>query len=74
MRDARAEGYAFIEKEHKKLARAREKKLAEIKAETGEKVSTEKSEIEKQAAEARTAIGADADKLADEIAATVLRY
>ena len=73
MRDARTEGYAYIEKEHRKLVRAREKKLAEIKAETGAKVLAEKSEIEKQAAEARAAIGADADKLADEIVATVLK-
>lgn len=71
--DARAEGYAIIEEQHKKLVRAREKKLAETKAETDEKISAAKSAIEQDAAEARSAIGSQADKLADEIAATVLK-
>src|SRR5436309_3085464 len=70
---ARDQGYAFIEDQHKKLARAREKKLAEIRTETEGKVAAERSEIEKQAVDARAAISADADRLADEIAATVLR-
>jgi F-type H+-transporting ATPase subunit b len=71
--EARTEGYAIVEDQHKKLVRAREKKLAETKAETDEKISSAKSEIERAAAEARSAIGSQADKLADEIAATVLR-
>ena len=71
--DARNEGYALIEEQHKKLVRAREKKLAETKGETDEKISAAKSGIEREAAEARTAIGSDAERLADEIAATVLR-
>ena len=66
-------GYQLIEKEHAKLVRAREKKLAETKAETGEKISAEKLEIDRQAAEARSAIGIDAEKLADQIAAGVLK-
>src|ERR1044071_5595066 len=52
--EARNEGYAIIEEQHKKLVRAREKKLAETKAETDEKVAAGRAEIEKQAAEAKT--------------------
>jgi F-type H+-transporting ATPase subunit b len=71
--EARSQGYELLEKEHGKLARAREKKLVETKAETDAKVAAERAEIERQAAEARASIGADAGKLADEIAATVLK-
>ena len=73
LREARADGYALIEDQHKKLVRAREKKLTETHVELEEKLSAGRAEIERQAGEARTAIGADADRLADEIAATVLK-
>ena len=73
LREARAEGYAMIEDQHKKLVRAREKKLAETRAEVDEKLSAGRAEIERQAGEARTTIGADADRLADEITARVLK-
>lgn len=71
--EARSEGYALTEKEHSKLVRAREKKLAETKAEVDERIAIEKGELEKQAADAKTSIGVDAEKLADQIAATVLK-
>jgi len=71
--EARTEGYTLIEEQHKKLVRAREKKLAETKAEADEKVATGRMEIDKQTADAKAVIGSEADKLADEIAASVLR-
>jgi F-type H+-transporting ATPase subunit b len=71
--EARGAGYALLEKGHGKLVKAREKKLAEIKAEPEEKITVERAEIQRQAAEARSAIDAEAGKLADEIAATVLK-
>lgn len=70
---ARNAGYEFIEKEHAKLVRAREKKLAETKTETSQKIAEERAEIERQAAEAKASIGEEARKMADEIAATVLK-
>lgn len=70
---ARNEGYLLVEEQHKKLVRAREKKLAETKAESDEKISAAKSDIDRDASEARAAIGSQAEKLADEIAATVLK-
>ena len=71
--DARSAGYELLEKEAGKLARAREKKLAETKAETDAKIAEERAELERQAADARGIIGAEAGRLADEIAATVLK-
>ena len=71
--EARSEGYALIEKEHGKLVRAREKKLTETKVEADAMIAAERTEIERQAAEAKAAIGNEAEKLADEIAATVLK-
>jgi F-type H+-transporting ATPase subunit b len=71
--EARSEGYALTEKEHGKLIRAREKKLAETKAEIDEKIAAEKGELEKQSAEAKASISLDAEKLADQITATVLK-
>jgi F-type H+-transporting ATPase subunit b len=71
--EARSAGYAYLEDQHAKLVRAREKKLAETRTETEQKTAVERAEIERQAAEARTAIGADAAKLADQITATVLK-
>ena len=40
---------------------------------TASKVETEKAEIEKQVAAARSTVAAEADKLADAIAATVIK-
>ena len=71
--DARSEGYALVEKEHGKLVKAREKKLAETRADADAKVAAERADIERQAAEAKAAIGAEAGTLADEIAETVLK-
>ena len=73
LRDARAEGYAFIEDQHRKLVRAREKKLTETRAEIDEKLAAGRSEIESQTAQARAGIGTEADRLADEIAKAVLK-
>jgi len=71
--DARSAGYSLIEKEQKKAAADREKKLAEAKAAAAEELTAGKSDLEKQADEARNAIRTDAEKLADKIAANILK-
>ena len=71
--EARSQGYGYVEKEHAKLLRARDKKLAETKAEISERVSGEKRELERQTDEAKASIGADAEANADQIAATLLK-
>jgi F0F1-type ATP synthase membrane subunit b/b' len=73
LRDARTEGYALIEEQHKKLVRAREKKISETKADLDQKIAAERGEIDKQATAARSAIGSEAEKLADKIAANILK-
>jgi F-type H+-transporting ATPase subunit b len=73
MLEARSRSYAYLEDQHNKLVKAREKKLAETKSETEAKVAAERAEIERQAAEAKTAIASEAGKLADEITQAVLK-
>ena len=73
MLNARSKGYELIEKEQKKAVTAREQKLGEAKAEVAEKFETGKAELEKQAAETHAAIGVEAEKIADSIAANILK-
>ena len=73
MLDTRSKGYEIIEKEQKKAVEAREKKLSEVKVEIAEIFDSGKAEIEKQTAEARESIGANAEQMADKIAASILR-
>ncbi len=71
--DARTAGYELIEKEQKKAVADREKKLADVKAATAASFDAGKAGLEKEAAEARAAINADAAKMADKIAASILK-
>ena len=74
MLDTRSKGYEIIEKEQKKAVEAREKKLSEVKVEIAETFDSGKAELEKQTAEARASIGANAEQMADKIAASILRF
>lgn len=73
MLDARSRGYELVEKEQKKAATAREQKIAEAKAEVAGKFEADKAELEQEAAQTHSAIGADAEKIADRIAANILK-
>lgn len=73
MLDARSKGYELIEKEQKMAADARDKKLAEVKAEVAATFDAGRAEIEKQSADARKEIGIEARKNADSIAAGILK-
>ena len=73
MLDARSEGYALIEKEQKAATEARNKQISEVKAEVAEKFDAGRAELEKQAADARAVIATDAGKMADRIAANILK-
>jgi len=70
---ARSKGYELIEKEQKKAVAARDKKLGEVKAEVAEMFDGGKAEIEKQSSDARENLGAEAEKMADKIAAGILK-
>lgn len=73
MLDTRSKGYELIEKEQREATAEREKKIAEARAETAKKFEKEKAVLEKQAAEARSTIGIEAEKIADSIAAHILK-
>jgi len=73
MLDTRSKGYELIEKEQKKATADREKKLAEVKGDVAEKFEAGKTELEKQAADAHAAIGTEAERNADRIAANILK-
>ena len=71
--DTRSKGYELIEKEHKKAAAARDKKIAEAKAEAHSTFETGKADIENQIGSARGEIETEAKKLSDSIAAGILK-
>jgi F0F1-type ATP synthase membrane subunit b/b' len=73
MLETRSKGYELIEKEQKEAAADREEKVSRVKAEVAEKFDAGKAEVEKQAAETRKALAADAEKIADSIAANILK-
>ncbi|MEO7658784.1 MAG: hypothetical protein ABIV48_04135, partial [Pyrinomonadaceae bacterium] len=71
--DTRSFGYELTEKEQKAAAEAREKQLREVKAEVAERFTSGKAEIEKKSSEAHAAIAVEAEKIADSIAANILK-
>ena len=71
--DTRSKGYELIEKEQKKAAAARDKKIAEAKAETATVFETGRADLDKQAEAAKAEIDAEAEKMADRIAADILK-
>ena len=73
MLDARSKGYELIEKEHQKANASHDEKLAVAKVATAEKFNTGKAELEKQKATAHAAIGSEAEKMAEKIAANILK-
>lgn len=73
MLEARSAGYALIEEEQKRTAAEREKRLAEAKAEIAAKFDSGKVELTSRTSEARETLGTEAEKLADQIAANILR-
>ncbi len=73
MLETRSAGYELIEAEQKAATETRDKQLADVKSEVTAKLDSGKAEIEKQAAEAHAAIKTDAEKIADSIAASILK-
>lgn len=73
MLEARSEGYEMIEKERAEAVAEREAVLASVKTETAQKFTAEKTELEQQTAQARAAIAAEAEKMAEKISSNILR-
>lgn len=71
--DTRSLGYELTEKEQAAAVAAREKQLSDVKAEVAHRFTSGKAELEKNSAAARATIAADAEKIADSIAANILK-
>ena len=73
MLDTRSKGYELIEQQQKQAVAEREQKLAAAKSEVAERFGSGRSELESQSAAARDAIGSEAQKIAESIAANILK-
>ena len=73
MREARGEGYELIERERANAVAERQTKVGAVKEEVAQLVAQESQELESQTVTARSAIAADAEKLADRITSSILR-
>ncbi len=71
--DTRSQGYELTEKGQRAAAEARDIQLREAKAEIAVKFSKGKAVIEKQTADAKAQISSEADRIADGIAASILK-
>jgi F-type H+-transporting ATPase subunit b len=73
IREARTKGYELVEKERAAALGFKQEKLGAVKTEVEQKLAAETAEIERQTAEARRAIAADAEVIADKISSNILR-
>ena len=71
--ETRAKGYELIEKQQSAATTAREKELSSVKAEVAEKLDAGRRRIADETKSAQTAIRTDAEKIADSIAASILK-
>jgi F-type H+-transporting ATPase subunit b len=73
MLEARSKGYELIEKERGNAVAKRGAKIGKVKEEVAETSAREKAELERQTAEAKTALSAEAEKLAEKISSNILK-
>jgi F0F1-type ATP synthase membrane subunit b/b' len=73
MREARSKGYELIETERSEALNEKQEKLSAAKEEVQQTLTSEMSELEKQTAEARQSIAAEAEKMAEKISSNILK-
>ncbi|HZE64368.1 MAG TPA: ATP synthase F0 subunit B [Pyrinomonadaceae bacterium] len=73
LREARAAGYAAMERERAALSKEREQKIGEVKREVGALIAREKERIKAEASQVRSALGVTAQERAREISQRILR-
>ena len=71
--EARSAGYEMIEKEQKAATSARDQLMNQVKTEVTTKLETGRTTIEQDTTTARATIKTDAERLADQIAASILK-
>ena len=73
LREARSKGYELIENERSEALVRKQEIVGAAKEEAQQTLTSELSELETQAAEARRTIAAEADKMAEKISSNILR-
>jgi F-type H+-transporting ATPase subunit b len=71
--ETRSKGYEMIERERSAAMEVRQSTIAEAKRETAEILTSEKHEVEEEAAQARTVMAREAEAMADKISANILK-
>jgi F-type H+-transporting ATPase subunit b len=72
LREARAEGYALMERERAVISEERQRKLAEVKSEVARLISTEKEKLKIEGAQVKSKLAVDARAIALEIGRQIL--
>ena len=73
LREARAEGYAVMERERAVISEERQRKLAEVKSEINRLLSTEKEKLKTEGAQVRSKLAVEARSIAVKIGSQILR-
>lgn len=73
LREARAAGYAAMERERAVLSKEREQRIGDVKNEAGAWVTAEKERLKAEAREVRNALSITAQERAREISEQILR-
>lgn len=73
IKETRLKVYEVVSGERDKALAAKQEIVADAKREVAEMTAKENAELDRQTAEARAAISADAEKIADKIAASILK-
>ena len=73
LREARAEGYALMERERAVISEEKQRKLAEVKSEIARVVSAEREKLKMETAQVRGKLAVDARSIALEISRQILR-
>ncbi|HEX8286377.1 MAG TPA: hypothetical protein VF556_00160 [Pyrinomonadaceae bacterium] len=73
MLEARNRGYETIETERAAALATREAKINQVKDEVTQRYEQEKAQLQRQTVEARAALAAEADRLAEKISSNILR-
>ena len=73
MREARSKGYDIVEQERLAALGRKEAIVGEAREEAEQTLAAESAQLERQTVEARAAIAAEAEKIADRISANILK-
>jgi F-type H+-transporting ATPase subunit b len=73
LRETRSEGYHLMESQRADAMAARQEQVNTVKDEVSSLIAQEKTELQKQADTARATLGTDAQKIAENITATILK-